>query len=781
MRKVYFFIFIFFLSIVNLVGQTCSITGTVATSSGETLPMVCVRLLNTPHTTTTNTSGSFVFNNISPNTYHIKVDAFGLKPFVDIITLKENEHKIIELKLEEDIHQLNEVVITATRTERNVADVPIPVMVISNEQIKNMGSMRLGDVLAEQTGLSVVSDHGSGIQLQGLDSDYTLIMINGQPLLGRTGGTFDLNRISINNIKQIEVTKGPSSSLYGSEALAGVINIITEDPKEGLEGNVQIKHKTYNTSDISANVNSKHKKLSSSIQLNRYSSDGYDLTPETIAKTTPQFGSYTVNGNFIYETGKKSKIKLNSRFYTEDQTNKLEATNEINELQLVNMAANQNDWIIAPSFVYDFTEHSKIAIINYSSGYNTKTDYNYASDGSVYEKEFFNQLYNKTEAQADFRLNKNNTLTLGSGVIIETLSSDRYAEIDNFYTKYAFIQNEWTPFGKKLSIIAGGRFDAHSEYAQQLSPKLAAQYKLKKWITVKGSFGTGFKAPDFRQLFLKFTNPTAGYSVLGSSIVNQGMQELESQGLVQQLLIDYTTINAIKAESSISYNIGVDLKPHRTTSLKINVFRNDITDLIESAPIAIKTTGQQIYSYFNLNQVYTQGFESNLSIKVKKNWNFSAGYHYLEAKDKGVIKTIEEGSVFARNKETNKVERVTAENYGGLFNRSKHSGNAKIFYKNIKHKFNVNVRTVYRGTFGFGDLNGNSILDNDDEYADGYFTWHFSVIKHVLKDDKLSLQVGMDNVFSSTNAYVPTMPGRLTYVGATYRFSKNNTPTPITD
>lgn len=776
MKNTSFSILFYIITTTALLAQTGSIRGTVS-GSGIKIPMVSVQLLSTNYITTTSDSGNFTFNNIPPNTYHIKVIAFGYKPFVDIITVKANEQSTVELWLEEDIQLLNEVVITATRTERNVADIPIPVTVISNEQIKSMGSMRLDEVLAEQTGLNIVADHGSGIQLQGFSADYTLIMINGQPLLGRTGGTFDLSRISINNIKQIEITKGPSSSLYGSEALAGVINIITEDPKEGVDGSIQVKHRTYNTSDIAASVNSKHKKLSSSIQLNKYSSEGYDLTPESVAKTVPQFGSYTVNGNFIYETGKNSRLKLNTRYYTENQTNKLETTNSANETQLLDVNANQNDWIIAPSFVHDFTKHSKISIINYTSGYNTETNYTYFNNGAEYEKEFFNQLYNKSEVQADVRLNKTNTLTLGSGFITESLSSDRYAETDNFYTTYGFVQNEWTPFGKKLAIIAGGRFDAHSEYTQQVSPKLAAQYKIKKWISVKGAFGTGFKAPDFRQLFLKFTNPTAGYSVLGSSIVHEGMQELESQGQIQQILIDYNTINTIKAESSLSYNVGIDLKPHKTTSLSVNLFRNDITDLIESAPIAIKTNGQQVYSYFNLNKVYTQGLESNLSIKVKQNWVFSTGYQYLEAKDKGVIENIEEGSIYARNNETKKVERVSVNSYGGLFNRSKHSGNAKIFYKNIKNNFDVNLRCVYRGAFGFGDVNGNAILDSKEEYTNDYFTWHFSLSKHLLKNNKLSLQVGMDNIFATTNAYIPSMPGRLTYVGATYRFTKQkNTP-----
>ena len=86
---------------------------------------------------------------------------------------------------------LGDVVVTATRTEKALTDVAIPVSVVGAKQIKNMGSLRLGDVLREQTGLSLVADHGQGIQLQGLNSEYTLILVDGEPLIGRTAGTLD--------------------------------------------------------------------------------------------------------------------------------------------------------------------------------------------------------------------------------------------------------------------------------------------------------------------------------------------------------------------------------------------------------------------------------------------------------------------------------------------------------------------------------------------------------------------------------------------------------------
>ena len=130
---------------------------------------------------------------------------------------------------EQQADSLKEVLITATRTERQLSSLPIPAQIITKESITKSGALRLSDILSEQTGLITVPDFGGGegIQMQGLDAQYVLILIDGVPLVGRSAGTLDLNRISVGNIKQIEVVKGASSSLYGSDALGGVINIIT--------------------------------------------------------------------------------------------------------------------------------------------------------------------------------------------------------------------------------------------------------------------------------------------------------------------------------------------------------------------------------------------------------------------------------------------------------------------------------------------------------------------------------------------------------------------------
>ena len=138
--------------------------------------------------------------------------------FVPLITLSRQTSDSLTSK------QLDEVVVTATRNERSMGALPMPVSLITKAQIKTIGSLRLNDVLTEQTGLVIVPQvnaQGNGIQMQGLNPDYTLILIDGEPIIGRYRGSLELSRIAVGNIKQIEIVKDPSSSLSGSDALAG--------------------------------------------------------------------------------------------------------------------------------------------------------------------------------------------------------------------------------------------------------------------------------------------------------------------------------------------------------------------------------------------------------------------------------------------------------------------------------------------------------------------------------------------------------------------------------
>jgi outer membrane receptor for ferrienterochelin and colicins len=213
---------------------------------------------------------------------------------------------------------LDETIVTATRSDRKWSSLPMPVTVIKKEQIQQMGALRLNDVLTEQTGLLMVNDHGSGVQVQGFDPDYTLILVDGEPLIGRTSGTLDLSRVAVGNIKQIEIVKGPSSSLYGSEALAGVINIIT-DKSNGTSTDLSVRYGSNNTADVSLNSQFRKGRLSAGLFANRYSSGGYDLAPEQLGATVSPFQNYTVQPKIAYAFSPNTSLILNARISDESQ------------------------------------------------------------------------------------------------------------------------------------------------------------------------------------------------------------------------------------------------------------------------------------------------------------------------------------------------------------------------------------------------------------------------------------------------------------------------------
>ncbi len=666
--------------------------------------------------------------------------------------------------------QLDEVVVTATRSERALSELPVPVTVIQKAQIKNMGSLRLNDVLGEQTGLAIVSDHGTGIQMQGFSPEYTLILVDGEPLIGRTSGTLELNRIAVGNIKQIEIMKGPSSSLYGSEALAGVVNIITERPI-GVNGTITSRYGTNNTFDLGATVNYKKNKLGLYAFANRYSTDGYDLSTDTEGNTVSPFANYTFQSRFTYDFTSRTKFSLSGRYFSEEQ----ESVTNIGTQDapvLLDGTGDVKDWNVNPVLTHNFSDKLKTTFRFYGSKYATNSLLKYQQDETTYDETYFDQTFNRPEVQVEYFINAKNSFTLGVGRIWESVEATRYDDKIKYQTNYAYAQYEWQPI-TKLNVLAGGRFDDHSAYGSQFSPKLSVQYDMLSWLAVRGSFGVGFKAPDFRQLYLNFTNSTVGYSVFGSNVLLDGIQQLEAQGQIDAILVDPSTFGAINAETSTAYNFGLKLQPTQKSSINVNLFHNDIKDLIDTKAVARKTNGQQVFSYYNVASVYTQGAEVDGSYSVLDDVTLSVGYQLLIAKDKEVVKELEAGNVYARDPETNATKRVSPTDYGGLFNRSRHMANAKLFYDNQESGWSGSVRAIYRGRYGFADLNNNTILDDDGEYVNGYVTCNASVGKTF--QQWLKIQAGCDNLFNYTDAqYVPSLPGRLLWASVALTLSKKS-------
>ncbi len=686
--------------------------------------------------------------------------------------------------------QLDEVVVTATRNERTMGALPMPVTLVPKLQIRSMGSLRLNDVLTEQTGLVVVpqvNGQGNGIQLQGFNPDYTLILIDGEPIIGRYTGSLELSRITVGNIKQIEIVKGPSSSLYGSDALAGVINIITDRPTT-TRGTYYTRYGTNNTMDMSGDFGTSIGKLGVYIFGNRYSTAGYDLSPENFGKTVSPFRNYTGNLKLTYKIGPKTDFSVSGRYFDEKQDFNFAVTTPNSQEILTSGHGTTSDWNINPVLVHRFSNRLKMTGRFYATHYQTATRLNNEVTDTLYYKDDFQQSFMRPEVNAEYYFNDNSILTLGAGQTMESVQTSRYGdEVQRKQqTRYAFFQEEWKP-SPRLSVIAGGRFDYNTIYGSQFSPKLSTRYELNNRIALKGSFGIGFKAPDFRQLYFNFNNSAGGgYSVLGTEVVGERLAMLESQGQIKAYLFDPSLIGKLQAERSAAFNFGARILLPASVVADVNLFYNSIDNLIESQAVAITSANQTIYSYRNIRRAFTEGVETNFTMPLTSRLNLSLGYQLLYAKDKDVVSAVNKGEVFWRDPVTLDTRRLKPSEYFGLYNRSRHVGNVKLFYVDKEKGLDASLRVIYRGRYGIGDIvgsiqgetipvsdrNGNSILDVYDNFVSGYALVNISMAKTLPAG--IRIQAGIDNLFNYTDRiYIPNIPGRLMYVSVGYSFSKS--------
>jgi outer membrane receptor for ferrienterochelin and colicins len=299
------------------------------------------------------------------------------------------------------LDQFEEIVVTASRLEQKVSSVSLPLVVVKAAELQRMGSLRLDQVLREQTGLVVVNDHGLGLQMQGLKPEYTLILLNGEPLIGRTAGTLDLSRLSVGNVERIEILKGPSSSLYGSEALGGVVNIITQTPKQHrLQASA--RYGSNRSSDFALQGHYHRERFQAQVFLNRYASGGYDLSPQVFGQTVEPFASYTAQTQLHYQIAKPLAAKMQFRYAASEQGLKAEVLSaqggeKIGGRSLVrDLQANPwLDWQIHPCF--------RAQLRGYYSFYHTQEVLYRLQGGGVFDSSFFHQQFLRPEFQGHYR------------------------------------------------------------------------------------------------------------------------------------------------------------------------------------------------------------------------------------------------------------------------------------------------------------------------------------------------------------------------------------------
>ena len=652
-------------------------------------------------------------------------------------------------------NNLDEVIISGTKTIRVVSSLPLNASVINKVEIEKTNATRLSDVINEELGLITVSDFGGaeGIQMQGLDSEYTLVLIDNQPLVGRLAGTLDLNRVSVGNIKQIEIVRGPSSSLYGNNAFAGVINIITDEPKEGFNGNVSSSYETHNTTDSNISLSYKNKDFNGSVFFNKYSSDGYDLIEDDGLNTVNEFNNNTLQIKLGYDISKKFKVRINTRHFT----------------QMIDNIAPNN--LSGETFTAE--DNINFIISHKSDKFNTDFEIYFTSYfgdeflddelGNRFSESFYDHILLKPEIKTVYKIDNQKEFVFGLGNEYETLNRTYFEIEPKQNSPFIYFQYDYKP-NEKINLILGGRFDKYKEYKSQISPKFSGIYKIQNNESIKISTGYGYKTPDFRQLYFNFSNSTVGYSVIGYNVVENVLNQLIDEGQIANIVVPIDEFeDPLSPENSFGVNLGYDSDINEKISLSANIFSNSAKNLIDYRVIANKTNGQNVFSYYNVNNVSTYGFEIQTKFKVDNFLNYSLGYQLLYAYDLDAREAFDNGEIYARLTPSSPAFRLNKSDYFGLYNRSRHMGTFKINYNNLEKKFSANLRLRYRSKYGLYDSNSNNYLDKYDIFVKGHFTANISINQNV--NDKTTISCGIENIFNYLDSEnISSLSGRIYYL-----------------
>ena len=666
---------------------------------------------------------------------------------------------------------LKDVVVTATRSRWQLSLLPAAVTRIDGAEVRSLGAARLGEVLEEQTGISTVADYGggTGIQLQGMDSEHVLVMVDGVPLVGRQAGTLDLRRLSVTGIEQVEVVYGATSSLYGNEALGGVVNIITQrQAPKGWHGLAMHRYGRFQAHDSQLSLSHGSKYWDVSAFANRYGSQGYTLPGVALPGATSglevqPFTNWTFQTQSTLRPSKYLHLRLSARHYRETQGLVL---NENQGERDRKGEGHLREWNTRLQIDVPKHEGWEGGMDLYFTSY-AANQYALAQGTIVGEPvSRFLQHFVQGQFQGAYALNQNMRLSAGIGWRYERLARTYFEETPVQHAPYVYTQYEGSFFDKQLHVVAGLRLDVHTQYASQLSPKLALRYAFNKKIGMAASFGSGFKAPDFRQLYFNFSSATEGYVVLGQQVLSDEIASSNLQPLPN--VADRTS--ALKPEQALSYRLSLDYKPLKGFKIELSAFRNDLQNLINTYLVGRTPSGQQVFSYYNAQRAYIQGLALNGQTRLwGRTLRIAWGYQLLYAYDKEVQTLFRQGRAFARDPKTQESVRLPSNAYFGLMDRSRHTANVRLFYEWLKPQIHTNVRLTYRSRYGRLDTNQNGYLDTRDTFAPGYFTLDWAASKTFY--GHYVLAAGVDNVLNFTDPLnLPQVPGILWYISFRLRF-----------
>ena len=564
------------------------------------------------------------------------------------------------------VYSFDEVVVTATRTENDVKKVPASTQVITQEDIKRGGATSVRNALSMYANIfqkSKVRGGGHDIIIRGMETKHSLVMVNGRRISNEAdasglGNAMSLDRININDVEKIEIVRGPSSALYGSEAMGGVLNIITKPSKEQtlLTG---LEHTSEDTShwwhadtgrigNFSMTLDARFNKINRSMLDTATESDPYGTAQTYNASLNYYVNDHSyVNAYMDYysqhlktDTGTpamkpitlttSSGMSLSGQAMLEGTGSK--AYKQKNYGISWNGKTDKNDWQIQAymsKFNWSTTSNTKVLGSIPPAGMDGMFNYLLQKKNTY---DFNHDEHNMwaIEGRDSLRVNDHHRVTFGAEYVKEKVAGTGlgsngdgvHSITENGKTKSssektlssyaAYLQDE-IEYGKWF-IVPAIRYDHHSAYGSHTSPKIGVTYNATDHFRIKANYGDGFKAPSVSQLYRDLA-------------MKMGPNWVHLTGNLN-----------LNPEKSKSWDLGVEAEFGKGYG-SLTYFDNDVDNLIESIYKG-KDGRYDLYRYENVNKARIKGLENTLGYRFNDTLEFKVTSTLLDAKNTSAGKDL---------------------------------------------------------------------------------------------------------------------------------------------
>ncbi|TSC34089.1 TonB-dependent siderophore receptor [Corallococcus sp. Z5C101001] len=505
-----------------------------------------------------------------------------------------------------------QTVVTGSRTQERLRETPVATEVITRSEIIASGARDASELLATRPGLVVQQGFaGATLSVQGLAPEYVLVLVDGERVTGKVDGSVDLSRLSLEDIEQVEIVKGPSSVLYGSDAVAGVVNFITRRAQRTLGADLRAAYGTLQRLDLDATGETRGDAWGLRLSAGLQRRASYDLDPSDIGTTGSSLDGYDVSARGDWRGSETLSLEGTASFSHRIQRGvDLGAGNAV-----FDRATRDNTFAsrLSPSWRLSSaaTLRADVSYGHYERRY--LRDQRNASALDTVEDTRDQQA--RVGAQVEARPGGGHALVAGTEYLGEWLRSDRLEGGRGRRGRGSvYAQDSWTlAEGVGLVLVSGGRLDVDSQFGLAATPRVALKADPTSWLTVRGSYGWGYRAPSFQDLLIDFENPSVGYTVRGNP--------------------------DLKPERSRSVSINLEARPTRDSMVWVGAFQHGLRDMIAAS---LQSEGDFLrYSYINIARARVRGAELGLRQSLPGRIQLELGYTLTDGTDQELDRALE--------------------------------------------------------------------------------------------------------------------------------------------